>query len=49
VVSSVRAYINALNKMIAYVAQRQGQETELGSSGDTYSSVDLDNSKAAAV
>jgi len=49
VVSSVRAYINALNKMIAYVAQRQGQETELGSSGDSYSSVDLDNSKAAAV
>ena len=49
VVSSVRAYINALNKMIAYVAQRQGQETELGSSGDSYSSVDLDNSKAASV
>jgi hypothetical protein len=43
----VRAYINALNKMIAYVAQRQGQETDLSSSRDTID--DLDSVSAAAM
>lgn len=30
VVSSVRAYINALNKMIDHVSKRQGVENSLG-------------------
>jgi len=34
VVSSVRAYINALNKMIGYISARRGQETSLDTTQD---------------